>query len=287
MPDDRFFHKRAGHSAKVNQLTDFEELIWRYYVLSADDFGVMRFTAAQIRTDHERAERRSDKLIQRALERCHAVGLVYTFEHQDRVYCYSRNWQQFQKVLYPRTTLLPCPPAEELAACDESTRHHFLAHPGGKEGLSHRRRLESISETFQENSKNDSENVSEIVGEDFPIARSRARRLTATATAEEAKATADGFARARDDLPGRAGAFCEWYAETHARLAGVGYLGNPRKDYETALHLVATFSDDDLHDAAFVWFGQQDSFAVTGTRTITKFASRVSALVQTAREVAR
>lgn len=86
--------------------------------------------------------------------------------------------------------------------------------------------------------------------------------------------------------PMRAGAFCEWYADTHSRLIGVGYIGNPRKDYEKALELVAVFDDQELQDAAMVWFGMEDDFATRGTRTIPKFASRATKCVELAREVA-
>lgn len=84
----------------------------------------------------------------------------------------------------------------------------------------------------------------------------------------------------------RAGNFCEWYADTHSRLIGVGYIGNPRKDYESTLLMVAKFTDAELRDAALVWFGMDDDFATSGTRTIPKFASRVSKCVQLARSVA-
>lgn len=84
----------------------------------------------------------------------------------------------------------------------------------------------------------------------------------------------------------RAGEFCEWYADEHLSRVGVGYIGNPRKDYEAALLMVAKFSDSELRDAALVWFGQDDDFATRGTRTIPKFASRVSDCVLTARRIA-
>jgi hypothetical protein len=134
MPDDRFFHKRAGHSDKVNSLTDFEELVWRYYILSADDFGVMKFSPDQLRADHERAAGKSVKVVQRALDRIVAIGLVHRFDHQGRQYIYSRNWQEYQKVDYPRETIAPMPPAEELAACKPETLNLFGFHPGGKFG---------------------------------------------------------------------------------------------------------------------------------------------------------
>lgn len=83
----------------------------------------------------------------------------------------------------------------------------------------------------------------------------------------------------------RAGRFAQWYAEAHERTLGVGYIG-PYRDYEHALRLCEKFSDTELHDAAMVWFGQDDDFATSGTRTIAKFASRASDCVLTARKVA-
>jgi uncharacterized protein YdaU (DUF1376 family) len=83
----------------------------------------------------------------------------------------------------------------------------------------------------------------------------------------------------------RAGNFCEWYSETHDRLIGIGYIGNPRKDYETALLLCSKASDQELRDAALVWFGMKDKFATQGTRTITKFASRATECIGMSRDV--
>lgn len=82
----------------------------------------------------------------------------------------------------------------------------------------------------------------------------------------------------------RAGAFCQWYEDAHERYTGVGYMGTQR-DYTVALQLVEKFGDQDLRDAAVVWFGQTDSFATNGTRTVPKFASRASDLVLRARKV--
>lgn len=78
----------------------------------------------------------------------------------------------------------------------------------------------------------------------------------------------------------RAGNFCEWYAETHRRLFEVGYIGNPGKDYEAACRLCETLTDQDIRDAATVWFGADDDFAKNGTRTIPKFASRATGYLE-------
>ena len=65
----------------------------------------------------------------------------------------------------------------------------------------------------------------------------------------------------------RAGAFCQWYEATHQRLFHVGYMGT-QKDYQSAL----------------VWFGMDDDFATSGTRSIQKFASRISDCLQLIQE---
>jgi uncharacterized protein YdaU (DUF1376 family) len=91
---------------------------------------------------------------------------------------------------------------------------------------------------------------------------------------------------AREGDSVRAGDFVEWYRAAHQRLIGVAYMGHPRHDYDAALRLVATFQDKQIQDAAIVWFGMDDDFATSGTRTIPKFASRASKCVELARKVA-
>lgn len=90
--------------------------------------------------------------------------------------------------------------------------------------------------------------------------------------------------RARADAV-RAGSFCEWYEDKHSEVFGIGYMGSQR-DYQKALELCAKFTDAEMRDAALVWFGMEDDFAKNGTRSIPKFASRISHCLQIAREVA-
>ena len=80
----------------------------------------------------------------------------------------------------------------------------------------------------------------------------------------------------------RASAFVEWYEDTHQRLFGIGYMGANR-DWEKTLELCRKFTDQQLRDAALVWFGHDDDFATNGTRTIVKFASRITGCLQQAR----
>lgn len=87
------------------------------------------------------------------------------------------------------------------------------------------------------------------------------------------------FTRADARLSERAGAFSEWYSDTHERLFQVGYMGT-NLDYTKALELCKKFSDEQLRDGALVWFGMEDDFATQGTRTIPKFASRITGCLQ-------
>jgi hypothetical protein len=98
------------------------------------------------------------------------------------------------------------------------------------------------------------------------------------------KLTEEGAGETKS-LTERAGEFCEWYAEEHSTVIGVGYIGNPQNDYRRSQELCQVFGDQELRDAAVIWFGQKDDFAMNGTRTITKFASRASDLVKRARKV--
>jgi hypothetical protein len=133
MPDDRFLHRKAGHSERVNLLTDLEYRVWTQYILSADDFGVMRCSAVTIQADNDHLSYRPAKSIDRALEALIKSDLVREFTHQKRRYVYQHDWQKFQKVAYPRTTDNPKPPADALAQCDDATQRLMSVHPGGKE----------------------------------------------------------------------------------------------------------------------------------------------------------
>ena len=133
MPDDRLFHKRLGHSDKVNALTDLEEIVWRTYILAADDFGVMRFAASALQDAHERLAKRTPAYVLKTLTTVCASNLIQTFEHQKRVYCYQFDWQDYQKIRYPMRTVNPRVPEALLrTVCTPATRWLFTAWPGGK-----------------------------------------------------------------------------------------------------------------------------------------------------------
>ena len=129
MAQDRLFHKSLGHGERVNQLTDFEYIVWGCYVLSADDYGVMRFSALTLQSDHDRLAAKNTSAIERALSRCVSVGLLGRFEHQGRGYLYQPDWQDYQKIRFPSNTTNPLPPSDAALACSAKTRDLFTRHP--------------------------------------------------------------------------------------------------------------------------------------------------------------
>ena len=131
MPADRFIHPKLGHSEKVSHLKDFDFRVWMQYILSADDFGVMRASAVTLQADNDALACRSGKVVQAAIDRLEKVGLLRSFKHQGRKFVYQSDWQEWQKVEYPRTTHEPKPDAEALPNCTLATQRLFDKHPGG------------------------------------------------------------------------------------------------------------------------------------------------------------
>jgi hypothetical protein len=134
MPHDRLRSPRAGHGRKTTALTDFEYRVWDQFQLSADDFGVMPFSAYSIQAGNYNLARRNPKDIQRALERLALIGLALKFEHQGQPFLCDPTWQDFQHIKHPRKTILPKPPGDALQRSTPPTRKLFAKHPGGKSG---------------------------------------------------------------------------------------------------------------------------------------------------------
>ncbi len=273
MPDDRLFHKKLGHSVKVNELTDFEDIVWRTYILAADDFGVMRFLSLPLQNAMKRLESRSARVVQRALERVEAVGLVRTFVHQGQRYCYQHDWQLYQKLEYPRATTQPRPPDADLEDCDLSTQHLFRFHPGGCRVPGFKLpNSEKIPGGFGENSEN------------FPVPRARTRALTATGY--RLTATGGGVGEVAletppsdvsDEVAARAGRFCERYAALYQEHRhGAFYHGKPALDFQEAIGLVSTWDDARLEQLVIAFLTTDEPFCRNGSGTIPQFRSRAS-----------
>lgn len=67
------------------------------------------------------------------------------------------------------------------------------------------------------------------------------------------------------------------HEELHRQYVGVGYIGNPQKDYTAACDLVRAFPDPTLQDAILTYgLNDADPFMAKGTRTIPRIVSNAS-----------
>lgn len=125
-------HPEQATSRKVSALTDFEYRVWEQTKLSADDFGVMPYSATVLRADNLRLRGVKEASVFSALRQLVKAGLLLTFTHQGEEYAFAPVWQTWQQVRFPRKTSRPRPDEDALAKCDAETRELFRKHPGGR-----------------------------------------------------------------------------------------------------------------------------------------------------------
>lgn len=243
MPQDRLLHPKAGHSDKVSLLTDLEYRVWTQYLLSADDFGVMRCSAVTLQADNDALHGRPAKVVQRAIDHLIVVKLIDVFEHQGRRYGFQDDWQEFQKVEYPRATIEPKPTAEALQRCSEPTRHLFDQHPGGKG-----RRKPKPDPT-------DSELVSQTFSEQIPTTRAHPRETAnanANANANGKRQTLQAPAAVMVDeaFERRVREFSERYPGIYRKVRnGAYYHVKAARDFDPLCQLVQHYGDSGSSDS--------------------------------------
>jgi hypothetical protein len=124
----RLLHKRGSNGERVIGLDHLEHRVWVQYVLSADDYGVMRASASVLKADNRKLEQESSKRLEKAMAAVLASTLVQAFTHQGTVYWWQADWQDFQQIQYPKDTILPAPPVDALVLATPLTRDLFSVH---------------------------------------------------------------------------------------------------------------------------------------------------------------
>lgn len=287
MSDDRLFHKKAGHSDKVNRLTADEEIVWRTYVNAADDFGVMRFEALPIQEAHDRFAGRSARVVMRMLEAVATVGLISVFEHQGRPYCYQADWQDFQKIRYPQKTVHPQIPDWLLAACTVNTRWLHTLWPGTGKKLAKWKAPEDWVD-LREYSRNPSGNDSGIDSGNDSRPRARAAlslSLSLSRTQTRPIEAARKIRAAEDDETLGTGKFVRRFCELYRQHCGASYHVTPSKHIPLIRGLLRTHGGPQLERLAVVmltataddWLNETDRGIEILHTKINWLASRLAA----------
>jgi hypothetical protein len=175
----RLFHKRGSNGERTVALSDLEHRVWFQYVMSADDYGVMRASASVLMADNRRLEREPIRRLEKAMAGVVASTLVLTFTHQGTVHWWQPDWQDFQQVQYPKDTILPAPPVEALDLATPLTRELFSVHD-----LSSQERKEVLA-AFRKSRKKGNERFKDSFQESSEISlasRARASREIQTHT---------------------------------------------------------------------------------------------------------
>lgn len=125
MADGRILHRRGSFGDRIVRLDHLPFRVWCQYVLSADDYGVMRASASVVRADNPRLEQEPLRAIVRAMVTIEQSGLVQTFAHQSVTYWWQTDWQDFQGIRYPRDSVNPKPAPEVIATATPKTQRLF------------------------------------------------------------------------------------------------------------------------------------------------------------------
>lgn len=291
MPEDRFIHRKAGHSEKMTKLDDFEWRVWTTFLFAADDCGVMRASATSFQEANAVLDKRPKKAVQKAVDAVVATGLWHTFEHQGTTYLFQHDWQDWQHVRYPRASIHPELPPDSLAICSPAQRKLFRVRA---------EKLASDARKAAESFPEDSGNVPPS-GEIFQHpagagGRERQRqRLTQEADGESEEANADEpefvdeqqlprFERTPviatnvdAAIRTRAQGFLERFTALFPEYRnGAVYHMRPDRDYKHALGLVKTFPSERLEQLVVVFLNANEDFIQRSDRSVGVFASKAT-----------
>jgi hypothetical protein len=118
----------VGQCDKLAVLSDLEFRCWIQCLLSADDFGVLPLSSALLRDNNLALAASPAPMIDRALDVLVSLGLLVRFRYQGTAFGVSPFWQDVQRILLPRATSYPAPPATMIFQLSRATSRLFLAH---------------------------------------------------------------------------------------------------------------------------------------------------------------
>lgn len=269
MPQDRLRNRNAGHSVKLSLLTDLEFRVWDQYQLSADDFGLMRLSALTIQDDNEALARKPKKVVQKALERLVAVGLLLDYAHQGRRYVCDPMWQRFQKTDYPSQTLTPPPPPEVLTQCHRLTQELFRQ-CFGKRSVKFRKDIGTSLESSQKESGELTVSASRVARETLTLEQ--------TLTPEGVQGKPSIAASPAPDIARRAGAFVEQYGELYSQHRhGAKWLRRkPNLEWLAACDLCRQWDDERLVKLAEIFLTSDDEWIMKTDRGFAAFCAKAT-----------
>ena len=216
MADGRLIHKRSSHGERVLKLTDFEYRVWMQYLLSADDYGVMRASPSVLLADNPRLEKAPLRSVAAAIRTLIDVGLVDVFHDQGVRFLWQRDWQDWQHVRYPRDTVNPTPSAPDSDRASDETRWLFglYGKPSSVRRLLYKERAKEIKirnkneetqELIPETSQEDIREVSVAVEESSqnrsgPHARGGARNTNTNTNTKKRSGSGSSEESARETV---------------------------------------------------------------------------------------
>jgi hypothetical protein len=113
-------------SEKVGGLTDTESRVWlEGYMLCADDYGVLEYEPYAVQAGSRALGAKPARVVLRCLQRLVEIGLLTSFEVQGKPYLCQLDWQDWQRIRWPRETAKPLPPAPIISRCSAATQELF------------------------------------------------------------------------------------------------------------------------------------------------------------------